>query len=191
LPILISRLLGRPTSGSWRSAFGSSSRGGRGLGSSSRSRGGSSLGGNLAGLLLQLLGGSGGCDKFLSLNLGLKPLYAPCCIDEPLGSGEERVACRTDFHLQLLACGHALKSISAGTGDHDFVEFGVNLGFHKTTSFRDVSDFLFSLFKAIKGFDNMLQLDELENAVNVGIEIDKDQFSAGVPKLFECADEEA
>src|ERR1700694_5408135 len=52
-------------------------------------------------------------------------------IDQLLLARKERMAGRTDFHMQLaLTCRTRLKSLAAGTGHCDFIVFRMNSGFH-------------------------------------------------------------
>ena len=46
--------------------------------------------------------------------LAAEPLYAACCVNQPLLAGEERVASRADFHVYVALMGRtSLKVVSA------------------------------------------------------------------------------
>src|SRR6266404_96722 len=52
-------------------------------------------------------------------------------IDQFLLAGKERMAGRTDFHVQIAFTRRTrLESLAAGTGHCDFVVFRMNSGFH-------------------------------------------------------------
>ena len=78
-----------------------------------------------------LLGARGalGC-WFLAIAL-IKAIDASRRIDQLLFSGKERMASRTDFHVQVALFGRArLKRLAAGAGNGDLNVFGVNSWFH-------------------------------------------------------------
>ena len=66
--------------------------------------------------------------------LGVPPVEtidAPRSIDQLLLTGKERMAGRTNFHVQVVfACGSSLKGLATGAGNGNFFIFRMNSGFH-------------------------------------------------------------
>src|ERR1700730_5190298 len=61
----------------------------------------------------------------------VKAIHASCRIDQLLFAGEKRMACRTDFNMQVaLFGGMCLKRFAAGARHGDLVILGVNSWFH-------------------------------------------------------------
>jgi hypothetical protein len=61
----------------------------------------------------------------------VKAIHASCRIDQLLFAGEKRMACRTDFNMQVaLFGGMCLKRFAAGARHRDLVILGVNSWFH-------------------------------------------------------------
>ena len=61
----------------------------------------------------------------------VETIDAPRSIDQLLLTGKERMAGRTNFHVQVVfACGSSLKGLAAGAGNGNFFIFRMNSGFH-------------------------------------------------------------
>ena len=61
----------------------------------------------------------------------VKPIDATRSIDQLLLAGKERMAGRTNFHVQVVfARGSSLKGLAAGAGNCNFFIFRMNSGFH-------------------------------------------------------------
>jgi len=74
-------------------------------------------------------GGCFGC-WFLAVTL-IEAIDAPGSIDQFLFAGKERVASRTDFHVQVTFFGGAgLECLAARAGNVYFGVFGMNSWFH-------------------------------------------------------------
>ena len=83
---------------------------------------------------LMLCGGSCFGCRFLAVTL-IEAIDASGCIDQLLFAGNERVASRTDFHVQVtLFRGAGLERLAARAGDGYFVVFGMNSWFHSRHS---------------------------------------------------------
>ena len=77
-----------------------------------------------------LCGSRGFGGLFLAIAL-VEAIDASRGIDQLLFAGEERVACRTDFDVQIAFLGRAsLKRLAASAGNGNIDVFGVNSWFH-------------------------------------------------------------
>jgi hypothetical protein len=81
-------------------------------------------------MVISLFGSCG----FRGLFFGVPPVKsidAARSVDQLLLTGKERMAGRTNLHVQIVfAGGTGLKGLAAGAGNCDFLIFRMNSGFH-------------------------------------------------------------
>lgn len=82
-----------------------------------------------------LLGGRGFRRRLLTVT-PVKSIDATRGVDQLLLAGEERMACRTNFHVQLaLTCRTCFKGLATGAGHCYLAVFRMNSRFHFILTF--------------------------------------------------------